>query len=216
MSGDFTPQQKRYLEGFVAGVEARGSNGVLASAAFAPTAPKLKPISPDAPHLLAQDAAIKRGKKACGPGKLEAGRAYLRCLSFSRPSRARRKSKAHRQFPLAVLRSLLCRSGARQLYVPIAHSERHSLPLAIRFGVAGLAHMRTLANLQFRARRLVQAHCRRHHRAPGLGARDEAPLPSSAKPPRSLTRWSRGRPRQPHQSAAQGMCSTVMRPRPAV
>ena len=198
MSGDFTPQQKRYLEGFVAGVEARGSNGVLASAAFAPTAPKLKPISPDAPHLLAQDAAIKRGKKACGPGKLEAGRAYLRCLSFSRPSRARRKSKAHRQFP------------------PIAHSERHSLPLAIRFGVAGLAHMRTVANLQFRARRLVQAHCRRHHRAPGLGARDEAPLPSSAKPPRSLTRWSRGRPRQPHQGAAQGMCSTVMRPRPAV
>ena len=143
MSGDITPQQKRYLEDFVAGIEARGSNSVLASAAFSPTAPKLKPISPDAPHLLAQDAAIKRGKKACGPGKLEAGRAYLRCLSFSRSSRARRKSKAHRQFPLTVLRSLLCRSGARQLHVP--------------------------------------------------------------------TRSSRGRPRQPHQGAAQSMCSTVMR-----
>jgi hypothetical protein len=28
MSGDFTPEQKRYLEGFVAGVQARGGNGL--------------------------------------------------------------------------------------------------------------------------------------------------------------------------------------------
>jgi hypothetical protein len=134
MYGDFTPEQKRYLEGFVAGIEARGSNSVLASAAFAPTAPKLKPISPDAPHVLAQEAAIKRGKKACGPGKLEARRAYLRCLSLSRLIVAAKPRKAKIQSPSTISAGgLTVSSMSLRRKTQIAHSERHALPLAIRW-----------------------------------------------------------------------------------
>ena len=63
MSGDFTPEQKRYLEGFVSGVQARGGNGYLGSGNPPPAVPEPTPMGPDAPHLLAQDEAIKAGKK---------------------------------------------------------------------------------------------------------------------------------------------------------
>lgn len=63
MSGDFTPEQKRYLEGFVSGIQARGGKGLLPPASPAPTALEPKPSGPDAPHLLAQDEFIRGGKK---------------------------------------------------------------------------------------------------------------------------------------------------------
>src|SRR5215204_874601 len=62
MSGDFDPEQKRYLEGFVAGLQiaktARGlsKNGDRDGAAA-------EPSGPDAPHLRAQDRAVKAGGK---------------------------------------------------------------------------------------------------------------------------------------------------------
>jgi ferredoxin-nitrite reductase len=66
MAGDFEPEQKRYLEGFVAGLQiARtasnnaGRNG--AGPAVAATAPE--PTGPDAPHWRAQDRVTKSGGK---------------------------------------------------------------------------------------------------------------------------------------------------------
>ncbi|HEY8213139.1 MAG TPA: NirA family protein, partial [Methylocystis sp.] len=50
-AGDFTPEQKRYLEGFVAGVQA--------SDAARPAATKT--VGPDAIHVEAQDRVIARG-----------------------------------------------------------------------------------------------------------------------------------------------------------
>src|SRR5580658_3792231 len=63
MSSDFTPEQKRYLEGFVSGIQARGGNGFLGSGNTPQATPEPTPMGPDAPHLLAQDEAIKAGKK---------------------------------------------------------------------------------------------------------------------------------------------------------
>jgi ferredoxin-nitrite reductase len=57
MIGDFTPDQKLYLEGFASGLKARAA-GALSAGAGATT-----PIGPDAPHFLAQDAVTKAGKK---------------------------------------------------------------------------------------------------------------------------------------------------------
>jgi ferredoxin-nitrite reductase len=58
MSGDFTSDQKRYLEGFVAGAEAmRGARPTTPS-----TAPP-QPVGPDAVHFAAQDTLIAAGKK---------------------------------------------------------------------------------------------------------------------------------------------------------
>ncbi|WP_158814420.1 NirA family protein [Methylocapsa sp. S129] len=59
MIGDLTPDQKRYLEGFASGLSARAAGGLSPSGGnSAPT-----PMGPDAPHLLAQDAVTKAGKK---------------------------------------------------------------------------------------------------------------------------------------------------------
>ncbi|MGA2128404.1 MAG: NirA family protein, partial [Xanthobacteraceae bacterium] len=66
MQGDFEPEQKRYLEGFVAGLQiartaqglARPANGA-AAAASAPAAP----TGPDAAHLRAQDRVLETGAK---------------------------------------------------------------------------------------------------------------------------------------------------------
>ncbi|AVO44908.1 NirA family protein [Phreatobacter cathodiphilus] len=62
MSQDFSAEQKRYLEGFVAGAAASQVVGATAPAAAVPT-------GPDAPHLLAQDAQVKAGAKLAEPEK---------------------------------------------------------------------------------------------------------------------------------------------------
>ena len=57
MSGDFTPEQKRYLEGFTAGLQvARAARGGGA-------APATEPSGPDAIHIKAQDRTVKAGGK---------------------------------------------------------------------------------------------------------------------------------------------------------
>src|SRR5437868_15297514 len=57
MSGDFTPEQKRYLEGFTTGLQvARAGRSLAGKTAETPT-------GPDAPHLLAQDRTVSAGGK---------------------------------------------------------------------------------------------------------------------------------------------------------
>src|SRR5262249_6473818 len=60
MSGDFTPEQKRYLEGFTAGMQIARS---ARAAGGAPPAAAAEPTGPDAPHILAQDRVINGGGK---------------------------------------------------------------------------------------------------------------------------------------------------------
>src|SRR3954468_6799438 len=63
MSGDFNPEQKRYLEGFVARLQiakaARATDGVPSAQGTATG----EPTGPDAPHLRAQDRVLKGGGK---------------------------------------------------------------------------------------------------------------------------------------------------------
>ncbi len=66
MSGDFEPEQKRYLEGFVAGLQIARTAGSLAGRngagpAAGATAPE--PAGTDAPHWRAQDRVTKAGGK---------------------------------------------------------------------------------------------------------------------------------------------------------
>src|SRR5437660_5898170 len=64
MSGDFEPEQKRYLEGLAVGLPiakvardgARAGNGAAAPAAA-------EPVGPDAAHLRAQDRVVAAGGK---------------------------------------------------------------------------------------------------------------------------------------------------------
>jgi ferredoxin-nitrite reductase len=66
MTGDFEPEQKRYLEGFVAGLQIAKSAGGFprpAGAAPANAAPATVTTGPDAPHIAAQDRVVKAGGK---------------------------------------------------------------------------------------------------------------------------------------------------------
>src|SRR5215204_6121019 len=56
MSGDFTPEQKRYLEGFTAGLQ-------IARAGSRASAQEPDPTGPDAEHLRAQDRVLQAGAK---------------------------------------------------------------------------------------------------------------------------------------------------------
>ena len=60
MSGDFSPEQKRYLEGFVAGLQIAKAARVQGGSASAASA---EPSGPDAAHLRAQDRVLKAGGK---------------------------------------------------------------------------------------------------------------------------------------------------------
>src|SRR5262249_46879906 len=63
-AGDFSSEQKRYLEGFVAGVQiAKAAKSVAGVPAQAATAPSAEPIGPDAAAFKAQDRVLAAGKK---------------------------------------------------------------------------------------------------------------------------------------------------------
>ncbi len=65
MSGDFTPDQKRYLEGYVSGLSAaRGARGGKPSGGG-------EPIGPDAIHIKAQDRIIAAGGKLADQEKFK-------------------------------------------------------------------------------------------------------------------------------------------------
>src|SRR3984893_16619469 len=76
LSGDFDPEQKRYLEGFMSGLQiGRAARGAPASAA-APSSSALlpgaaEPTGPDAAHLRAQDRFLQDGKKLSDPEKFK-------------------------------------------------------------------------------------------------------------------------------------------------
>jgi ferredoxin-nitrite reductase len=76
LSGDFDPEQKRYLEGFMSGLQiGRAARGARSSAA-APGSAALpaiaaEPTGPDAAHLRAQDRFLQEGKKLSDPEKFK-------------------------------------------------------------------------------------------------------------------------------------------------
>jgi ferredoxin-nitrite reductase len=71
MSGDFDPEQKSYLEGFVAGVQlARAARGQGANPTGA-AASKPEPVGPDADHWRAQERTLKAGGKLADQEKFK-------------------------------------------------------------------------------------------------------------------------------------------------
>ena len=158
MSSDFTPEQKRYLEGFVSGVQARGGNGVLGSGNPPQAAPEPTPMGPDAPHRLAQDEAIKAGKKLVDQEKWKREEHPFDAYHKLRGQAARDESpkpadnfrwRFYGLFYVAPAQnSYMCR-----LRIPngiLSHWQFAGVAgLAEKFG-GGYAHVTTRANLQFR------------------------------------------------------------------
>ena len=69
---DFEPEQKRYLEGFVAGVQiAKAAKSVAGAAAPAGASPPPEPTGPDAAGLKAQNRVLAAGGKLSDPEKFK-------------------------------------------------------------------------------------------------------------------------------------------------
>ena len=67
MAGDFEPEQKRYLEGFMAGLQiAKSARPAGGNGAASP-----EPVGPDAAALRAQDRVLKAGGKLSDPEKFK-------------------------------------------------------------------------------------------------------------------------------------------------
>src|SRR3954467_3352541 len=167
MSGDFSPEQKRYLEGFTSGVQiARAGRGLAGgppapaarpgAAAAPPAAPS--PSGPDAEHLRAQDATVARGGKLNEQEKIKREQhpfdAYSRLKEqaaaneFPKPADTFRW-KYHGLFYVSrAQNSYMCR-----LRMPngiLKHWQMSGLAdLADRHG-GGYSHVTTRANLQIR------------------------------------------------------------------
>ncbi len=153
MSGDFTSDQKRYLEGFVAGAEAmRGARPA------APIAAPPAPMGPDAAHFAAQDALAAAGRKLADPEKWK--RAEHPFDAYAR-FKAQAKSGAFpkpddnfrwRYFGLFYVAPAQA-SYMMRLRIPngvLSHAQFAGLAdLAERYG-GGYAHVTTRANIQMR------------------------------------------------------------------
>jgi ferredoxin-nitrite reductase len=153
MSGDFSSEQKRYLEGFTSGLQiaraGRGPGGERKSAV---------PIGPDAEHLVAQDLVLAAGGKLNDQEKIKREQhpfdAYSRLNEqaanneFPKPADIFRW-KYHGLFYVSPAQeSFMCR-----LRMPngiLKHWQMSGLgDLAARFG-GGYSHVTTRANLQVR------------------------------------------------------------------
>ena len=71
-AGDFSDEQKRYLEGFMSGIQVGRVGRALTGAAASPgDKPNAEPIGPDAAHIKAQDKVTASGRKLADQEKFK-------------------------------------------------------------------------------------------------------------------------------------------------
>jgi ferredoxin-nitrite reductase len=158
-AGDFEPEQKRYLEGFVAGLQiakAAKSVGGAGTDAAAPTATEY--VGPDAAALKAQDRVLASGGKLSDPEKFkreehpfdtyERLKAQAKKNEYPKPPDNFRWRFFGLFYVAPNQNSYMCR-----LRIPNGILNAHQLAgladLAERHG-GGYAHVTTRANLQIR------------------------------------------------------------------
>ena len=166
MPGDFEPEQKRYLEGLMTGLQIAktlrpaGGNGVATGVAPASNgaAPAGEPVGPDAAALRAQDRVLKTGGKLADPEKfkreLHPFDAYERLKQQAADNEA---PKADDNFRWRFFGLFYCAPAQKsymcRLRIPngILNAWQFAglADLAERYA-GGYAHVTTRANLQMR------------------------------------------------------------------
>ena len=159
MSGDFEPEQKRYLEGFVAGLQiAKTARGIPVPAGAEPAPKAVEPVGPDAAAIKAQDRAIGAGGKLSDPEKFKREQhpfdAYGRLKEQAEKNEPPKppdnfRWRFHGLFYVAPAQdAYMCR-----LRIPngiLTHAQFAGVAdLAERYG-GGYSHVTTRANLQIR------------------------------------------------------------------
>jgi ferredoxin-nitrite reductase len=151
MSSDFTPEQKRYLEGFAAGLAAT-------ALARAPASGPSEPTGPDAIHLKAQNATIARGGKLADQEKWKREQhpfdAYDRLKAQAAANEAPKPPDNFRWryygifYVAPTQTSYMCR-----LRIPngiLKHWQFHEMARIAEQFAGGFSHVTTRANLQIR------------------------------------------------------------------
>ena len=159
MSGDFSPEQKRYLEGFTSGLQVgRAARSLPLGNAAGVAAPAPEPTGPDAAHLKAQNRFVKDGKKLADQEKFKREEhpfdGYERLKEQARNNEAPKPPDNFRWrfyglfFVAPAQNSYMCR-----LRLPngiLKHWQLSGLAdLAERYA-GGYSHVTTRANLQMR------------------------------------------------------------------
>jgi ferredoxin-nitrite reductase len=154
MSGDFTPEQKRYLEGFVSGLSAARVTRTTRPASDG----RAEPVGPDAIHIKAQDRAIAAGGKLSDPEKFKRDEhpfdAYRRLKEQARKNEPPKPADNFRWryyglfYVAPTQSSYMCRlripNGVLKYWQFAGVSD-----VAEKYG-SGSAHVTTRANLQIR------------------------------------------------------------------
>ena len=158
MSGDFEPEQKRYLEGFTAGLQIARTARPANANATQPGPPTVEATGPDAAALRAQDRVVKSGGKLSDPEKfkrdLNPFDAYERLKQQAANNEA---PKADDNFRWRFFGLFYCAPTQKaymcRLRIPngiLNHWQFTGLAdLAERYA-GGYAHVTTRANLQMR------------------------------------------------------------------
>jgi ferredoxin-nitrite reductase len=158
MSGDFEPEQKRYLEGFIAGLQIAKSSRTGTSAAAPANAAAPEPIGPDAAALRAQDRVIKGGGKLSDPEKFKRELNPFDGYEKLKEQAAKNEApKADDNFRWRFFGLFYCAPTQKaymcRLRIPngiLTHWQLAGLAdLAARYA-GGYAHVTTRANLQMR------------------------------------------------------------------
>ena len=146
---DFTPEQRRYLEGLVAGMSAARSVGTLVPS---------EPVGPDAPHLIAMARTEAAGKKLVDQEKFKRDEnpldAYGRLKSEAEAGNYPKppdnfRWRFHGLFYVAPNQnSFMCR--LRMANGILNHWQMAGLALLAETHGGGYAHVTTRANLQIR------------------------------------------------------------------
>jgi ferredoxin-nitrite reductase len=157
VTGDFSSEQKRYLEGFVAGAQIAKAAGGAAGRA-APAAAVAEHEGPDAAGLQAQDRVLRGGGKLSDPEKFKREQhpfdAYDRLKQLAAKNEYPKppdnfRWRYHGLFYVAPAQdSYMCR--LRIANGILRHTQLAGMAdVAVRYG-GGYAHVTTRANLQIR------------------------------------------------------------------
>jgi ferredoxin-nitrite reductase len=159
VAGEFEPEQKRYLEGFVAGMQiARAAKGVAGSAPAAPAAAAPEPTGPEAAALKAQNKVLAAGGKLSDPEKFKREEhpfdAYERLKAqgaqneYPKPPDNFRWRYYGLFYVAPTQNSFMCRLRMPNGILN-AHQFAGLADLAQRYG-GGYSHVTTRANIQIR------------------------------------------------------------------
>ena len=162
-TGDFEPEQKRYLEGFVAGVQIAKAVKSVAGAAGGGAAAAAEPVGPDAAGLKAQNRLLASGGKLSDQEKFKREQhpfdTYARLKEYAEKDEYPKPPDNFRWrfFGLFYVapnqNSYMCRLRMPNGILKAAQFAGVA-DLAERYG-GGYAHVTTRANLQIRE---VEAH----------------------------------------------------------